>query len=573
MVGNKGNSGPLKVVALALVSLAMSATAWAESSRYIVTFKNSDRYQAASNTFRQSKRLAELGLATPSATTGMTLLNTPAQIVRALDNLEMMIVETDSEDVARMLAKHPAVADVEQEIFFPNPAPVNGYTVKDGYTTFARATECAVDSKPWGINSVKAEGAWSVTKGKGARVLVLDTGFDRNHPDLKSRFEKGRNFASAKLQNGIVVSSGTDDVTDKIGHGTHVAGTIAADGGCLFGVAPEAKILSGKVCEDRGCSTAAVVAGIDWGISEKVDVISMSLGGPLALPSQQRAVQRAEAANVSVVAASGNDGVRRISYPAAYDTVIAVGAIADTNKRAEFSQYGPGLDVVAPGVDVISSVPMGAGRLSNVSVDMGDGKTTRVKSVSFAGAPQNSTPVSGAFAFAGLGKTEDMQKSNVRGKFALIQRGEIPFKDKVMNAMNAGASGVVIFNNAEGLARGSLGEDGVIRIPVAMIEKAIGERIRDTIVKGTAVTASIVTEESDYDSFDGTSMACPHVSGVVALVRAANPKMTAAQVRDLLSKSATSIGSADEYGAGLVNAEAAVKGARSLAVENLASGF
>lgn len=573
MVGNTKKSGPLTVVAAALVSLAMSATAWAESTRYIVTFKSSDRYQAASQTFRQSKRLAELGLATPAANGGMTLLNTPAQIVRALDNVEMMIVESDRADIAQLLARHPSVADVEQEIFFPNPAPVNGYTVKEGATTFARTSGCAVDGQPWGIKAVKAESAWSVSKGKGARVLVLDTGFDRNHPDLKSRFEKGRNFASAKLQNGVAVAAATDDVTDKIGHGTHVAGTIAADGGCLVGVAPEARVLSGKVCEDRGCSTAAVVAGIDWGISEKVDVISMSLGGPLALPSQQRAVERAEAANVIVVAASGNDGVRRISYPAAYGSAIAVGAIADNIKRAEFSQYGPGLDLVAPGVDVVSSVPMGAGRVSNVSVDMGDGKATRVKSVSFAGAPQNSTPVSGSFAFAGLGKPEDMQRTNVRGKFALIQRGEIPFADKVKNAMNAGATGVVIFNNAEGLARGSLGEDGSIRIPVAMIEKGVGERIRDAIGKGTSITASIVTEESDYDSFDGTSMACPHVSGVVALVRAANPKMTAAQVRALLSETATNIGSADEYGAGLVNAEAAVKAARAMMNTDLAVGF
>lgn len=558
MVRVQGTSSPVTVIAAALLSLAVSATAWAESKRYIVSFKSSDKYQAASVNFQKSKRLAELGLQSGSQNGGMNLLNTSAQLVRALDNVEMMIVESDRADIAQQLAKHPAVADVEQEIFFPNPAPVHGYTATGGQGTFARATACSGDRTPWGIKSVKAEGAWSATKGNGARVLVLDTGFDKNHPDLKARFEKGRNFASAS------VTAGLDDVSDSIGHGTHVAGTVAANGDCLLGVAPESKILSGKVCESRGCSTAAVIAGIDWGITEKVDVISMSLGGPLALPSQMRAIERAEVANVIVVAASGNDGVRRISYPAAYGTVIAVGAISNDNKRAQFSQYGPGLDIVAPGVDVHSAVPIGAGRVSNVSIDMGDGKSTRVKAASFGGAPQNETPINGTFVFAGLGKPEDIAKANVRGKFALMQRGEIAFKDKVMNAMNAGATGVVIFNNAEGLARGSLGEDGAIKIPVAMIEKEVGEKIRDGVAGGKAITASIVTEQTDYDNYDGTSMACPHTSGVVALIRAANKSLTPAQVRDILMKSATNLGTADEFGAGLVNAEAAVKAARAL---------
>jgi serine protease len=554
---NSTNGIGSRVTSLLAVLLAFTVanTAWAESKRYIVTFKSSDRYQAASVNWEKSERLAALGLATPSANAGMTLLNTTAKVIKALDQVEMMIVETDREDVAEQLARHPSIANVEPEIFFPNPTPVNKVPVRDGYSTYRRTQSCSVD-RPWGIGAVKADKAWATTKGGGARVLVLDTGFDKQHPDLKSRFEKGRNFTSEAMANT------NTDVEDKIGHGTHVSGTIAADGTCVIGVAPEAKILAGKVCEDRGCSTTAVIEGIDWGIAEKVDVISMSLGGPLALPSQQRAVERAEQARVVIVAATGNDGVRRVSYPGAYPTVIAVGAIADDRdfKRAEFSQYGPELDIMAPGVDVLSSVPMGAGRISLVHVDLGDGKSNRVKSVSFAGAPQNSSPITGQFVHAGLGKPGDFPAS-VRGKFALIERGEIAFQEKVENAMSAGATGVVIYNNAAGLARGSLGEEGTINIPVAMIEQATGQQIRDLVSRGTNVTASIVTEEADYDSFDGTSMATPHVSGVVALVRAANSKLTPAEVREAIRKSATQLGNADEYGAGLVNADAAVRAA------------
>lgn len=552
----------------AVAGLLLQASAWAETTRYIVSFKNSAQYRAASMDWKKSEKLAELGLSLTNSSNEFRALNASAKVVKALDHVEMLLVDSSNPKAIEELRNNPAILDVEAEIFFAPPTPVNGSAVPTG--SVRPSTGCTVDSMPWGILAVKADKAWNTTKGSGARVLILDTGLDKNHPDLKSRYEKGRNFTAGS------VKKVDDNVTDTLGHGTHVAGTIAADGSCISGVAPEAKLLSGKVCQENGCSTAAIIAGIDWGVSEKVDVVSMSLGGPTTTPAQQRAMERAENGNVVVVAASGNDGVRRISYPAAYPSAIAVGAVAQTPeglKRAEFSQYGPGLDIVAPGVDVISSVPMGFGRVSNVMVDMGNGKSTRVKSASFAGAPENDTAITGTMVYAGLGKPEEIAKVNLRGKFALIQRGEIAFKDKATNAMKAGATGVVVYNNADGLARGSVGDDGSIKIPVAMIEKSIGEQIKAALARGTAATASIATEASDYDSYDGTSMATPHVSGVVALVRSANKSLTPAQVRTLLGNTATAMGSADEYGSGVVNAEAAVSGAKGVRRSDLASGF
>jgi len=540
------------IMVMAVVFI-LGASAQAESSKYIVRFKTPQIYKMQSQRFERMQAVQA-----QSFGSGIQLFNTSAVIERALNKVEMFIISSDNEaDIARLRA-HPAVADVEAEIFYPAPKPM---------VTALRGPAVEQDIEtPWGILAIKADQAWNTTKGEQSRVLILDTGIDANHPDLVSRFEKGQDF------------TGGSNYQDSIGHGTHVAGTIAADGehSGLVGVAPRTKILAGKVCSERGCGSTAIVSGIDWGIDQKVDVISMSLGGPLATPSQKRAVERADAARVVVVAASGNDGVRRISYPAAFPTVVAVGAVglySGEIKRAEFSQYGPGLSVVAPGVDVVSSVPRGAGRISFVSIDYGDGTAVRVRSASLQGAPENDVAITGSLVFAGLGKPDDIRKAALRGKFALIQRGEITFKEKVVNAMNAGATGVVIYNNVDGVPRGGLGEDSGVIVPVAMIEKMVGERLKDLVARGTEAKASIRTDKSDFDSYDGTSMATPHVSGVVALIRSAVPNLSPVQVRQVLEQSSTGIGNRDEYGAGLVDAAHAIVKAREIAERRRAAGL
>jgi serine protease len=544
-----------------LAGLVFGVSAMAAGKRYIVTFKDTQTFRAASGNWQQSEKLKALGIKAPLSASSTRLFNTDAHIVKPLNNVEMMIIESSAANAVDQLKANPAVESVEEEIFLASPRPVNG-GVLGKVTMVGGKLSCSTPS-PWGIAAVKADKAWATTKGKGARVLILDTGVDKEHPAIKSRFEKGQNF----------VEPGTADVTDSVGHGTHVAGTVLADGTCLNGVAPEAKLLMGKVCDDSGCGSTAIVSGIDWGIQEHVDVISMSLGGAFSTPSQQRAVERAERARVVVVAATGNDAARRVSYPAAYESVIAVGAVDDTLKRAEFSNYGPGLDIMAPGVSVYSSVPLGTGRIVTLTVDMGGGKTAEVNSASMAGAPENTTPISGQFVHAGLGKPADVAAVNLRGKFALISRGEIPFQDKALNAQNAGAIGVIIYNNAPGLARGSVGDDGAVKIPAAMIEQSVGAEIVAELQKSLVVSTSIVTQPSDYDKLDGTSMATPHVAGVVALIRSANPQLSPAQVRDIIAKSAQKLGAADEYSMGLIDAQMAVSQARQTTGLSLAAGF
>lgn len=534
----------MKLNVFALIVSVLFATS-AQAERVLVIMKDQASFNKAHMAYKMKGSYAAKGidLGVQSQAVG--------QLEDSLANLNTLIVNTSSDAQVEKLKANPAVAYVEKEIFHEAPAPVKGFLGQK------QQSQKLGQKTPWGIHAVKATEAWSKAKrGFGARVLVLDTGIDASHPSLKANFEAGQDFTGA---------SNGSDYTDHVGHGTHVAGTIAGalDKTGFTGVAPKAKILAGRVCSEQGCSNVAIAQGINWGIQEKVDVISMSLGGAWSTPAERNAVAAADRAGITVVAASGNSGTNRVSYPAALPTVIAVGAVDSSLKKADFSQYGPELAVVAPGVAVVSSVPMGTGRESSVEVSNGQ-KNVKVSSSTFQGAKEVLTPETNVLVPAGLGKVEDFAKADVKGKFALISRGEINFSEKVKNAIKAGAVGAIIYNNAPGLIQGALTDDGsVLPIGVFMIEQTVGQELLRVIGTGKQVTATLQTVATDYAAFDGTSMATPHVSGVVALMKAANKALTGAQVKEILKRTATPLSpnSANELGAGIVNAEAAVQAA------------
>lgn len=387
--------------------------------------------------------------------------------------------------------------------------------------------------------------------GRGVKVGILDTGIDASHPDLQGKVLLFKDFIAGK-----------PGPYDDHSHGTHVAGTIAAvtDASGFTGVAPQSKILAGRVCSAQGCSNIAIARGVNWGLAENVDVISMSLGGAWSTPAERDAITKATAQGITVVAASGNDGTNRISYPAALPEVIAVGAVDQNNRKAAFSQYGPELAIVAPGVEVVSTVPQGTGRESDVQVNVSATGAQRLTSVTFEGAADVPTPLENTMAYAGLGRPEDFAAADVRGKFALMARGEIKFIDKVQNAINAGAIGAIIFNNAPGLIHGALTQDGTkMSVPVFMIEQVPGESLRAALNAHQEVKARVAVIATDYAPLDGTSMATPHVTGVVALLKAANRALTPAQVKQILQKTALPLAPNDnnEFGAGMINAMAA----------------
>ncbi len=541
----------LQVCALGLaafVSLALSGGAFA-GNRYLVVMKSTQSYNTA-NVALSHKVDGFVGFGFGSNFAKYS--NVKANVVNSLDRINTLVVDADDAEIAK-LQNNSDVAMIEKEVFHPAPKPMKGFV------SFSKKGKSSFNSKmgmPWGIGAVRAHEAWTASgnKGAGARVLVLDTGIDAEHPSLKANFEKGQDFTGG---------SDGSDFSDKVGHGTHCAGTIAGveDASGFSGVAPEAKLLMGRVCSEAGCSNISIAQGINWGIQENVDVISMSLGGMWSTPAERSAVAAADAAGVTIVAASGNSGTAQVSYPAALPTVIAVGAINVKLEKADFSQWGPELAIVAPGVDVISSVPQGTGRESEVFVTM-NGQRTKVISATFQGAKELSQAADIELIDAGLGKPADFAGKDFTGKYALISRGEIAFADKAKNALAAHAAGVVIYNNAPGLIHGALTQDGsTLDVAVALVEQTTGEALKTELTAGHVAKASITTLRTDYASFDGTSMATPHVAGVAALVKAANKALKPAEVKDIFKTTAVQLtgpNNQNQLGSGLVNAEAAV---------------
>lgn len=269
----------------------------------------------------------------------------------------------------------------------------------------------------WNYEMIQVPNAWTITTGgSNTRVAILDTGIDNTHPSLSSYVDTslGKNFASGS----------STDTMDRLGHGTHVAGTVASYGE-VTGVMRTATLIPIKVLGDNGRgSIYGIQQGILYAAKQNVDVINMSLGGGRYSSTFNSACKTAVQNGTVVVAASGNESASSISYPSAYDSVIAVGAVDSNGERGYFSNYGTGLDFMAPGVDIYSTY---------------------------------------------------------------------------------------------------------------------------------------LTNDGSYDYLTGTSMACPHVAGVVGLLKSVDKDITAEEVRGLLKETAKPAGSSKEYGAGIVNAYKALQ--------------
>ncbi len=202
-------------------------------------------------------------------------------------------------------------------------------------------------NQAWHYNMINVQTAWNITPGSSnVKIAVLDTGIDYNHTSLA-------NFVDMTLARTYEGSS----VFDGHGHGTHVSGTIASYG-TVSGVMRNAKIVPIKVLSNSGTgSTYNIQQGIIYAADCGVDAINMSLGGGGYSQAMYDACQYAVNNNVVVVAASGNNGTGTVSYPARYDNVIAVGSVNSNRARSSFSQYGTGLNIMAPGNQIYSTVP------------------------------------------------------------------------------------------------------------------------------------------------------------------------------------------------------------------------
>ncbi|MDO8585965.1 MAG: S8 family peptidase [Armatimonadota bacterium] len=207
-------------------------------------------------------------------------------------------------------------------------------------------------SIPWGIERVEAPAAWPICAGQGARVAVLDTGIQLDHPDLAGNIAGGYNAVNpARSPN------------DNNGHGTHVAGTIAAIHNEIgvVGIAYDARLYAVKVLNNSGAGRLSdLVDGLDWCINNGIQVVNMSLGSATDNATFHEAIIRAYQAGLVQVAAAGNNGglfggTGLLDYPAAYPEVIAVSAVDAAGNFATFSSSGGEVGLAAPGVDVLST--------------------------------------------------------------------------------------------------------------------------------------------------------------------------------------------------------------------------
>ena len=199
---------------------------------------------------------------------------------------------------------------------------------------------------PWGVDRIDAELAWAITQGGLVKVAVVDSGIDLDHPDLK-------------VWGGVNTINPRKSYNDDYGHGTHVAGTIAAldnDIG-VVGVAPEAKLYAVKVLNRSGIGFLSdVIEGLQWAIDNGMQVVNMSIGGG-GNETYHDAIIAVYNAGITIVAAAGNDGPSEdtVTYPAKYPETIAVSAIDQSDTIAGFSSRGPEVDLAAPGVNVNST--------------------------------------------------------------------------------------------------------------------------------------------------------------------------------------------------------------------------
>lgn len=202
---------------------------------------------------------------------------------------------------------------------------------------------------PWGVDRINAELAWQTTKGLTVKVAILDTGIDLDHLDLQSNI-KGNVSTISPLRSG----------NDDNGHGSHVAGTVAAIDNNIgvIGVGPEIYLYAVKVLDRTGSGWLSdLIEGIEWCINNKMEVINMSLGSSSDNQAFHDAIIKAYQAGIVLVAAAGNNGETggAVSYPAKYPEAIAVSAVDQAGRLASFSSFGPEVDLAAPGVSIKST--------------------------------------------------------------------------------------------------------------------------------------------------------------------------------------------------------------------------
>ncbi|MCO4253810.1 S8 family serine peptidase [Pseudarthrobacter cellobiosi] len=270
--------------------------------------------------------------------------STGVHLIAVPDGKELQLIDA--------LSRNPAVEYAEPDLvvtaatndqYFPSQYALQN--VGQPFTNTKGDIKIAAGTADADVDAVEA---WTFTTGSGIKVAVLDSGVANDNPDINPKVAARANFTNGE----------TGD--DNYGHGTHVAGIVAASHNTqgVAGTCPACTILDGKVLNDSGIGSSSGLAdGINWAVSNGAKVINMSLG-VRASRTLETAVNNAWSKGVVLVAAAGNGGNQTKIYPGAYPNVIAVGATDNFDNKASFSTYGASwVDVAAPGANVYSTFP------------------------------------------------------------------------------------------------------------------------------------------------------------------------------------------------------------------------
>ncbi|WP_437820420.1 S8 family serine peptidase [Sorangium sp. So ce1078] len=448
--------------------------------------------------------------------------------------------------------------------------------------------------------------------GEDIRVGVIDSGVDYHHPDLGGCFGPGCRVAFGHDFVGDDFIAGDaskqpapdDDPDDCLGHGTHVAGIIGANG-IVQGVAPDVTFGAYRVFGCRGGSRADIILkAMERAASDGMHVVNISIGTPFQWPDYPTA------AAASALVARG---------------VVVVASIGNSGEKGLWAAGAPGV-----GEAVIGTASIDGTRVTRLSFTVAPGDAA-IGYARAAGSPP--PPLSGSAPLWRTGTPtsprdacDELPAGSLAGKIALVRRGGCPFHEKAARAQAAGAAGVVIYNDRGGVMSPSVEEGGSITIPVVGIAQADGELLNarldagpvthswtdravaaqsgtaglisgfsshglsaalsfkpDLAAPGGAIYSTIPVEHGSYDTLSGTSMAAPHVAGAVALLLDARPELSAPRVRDVLQNSAVpapwsgdlSAGvpeSAHRQGAGVIRVDRSIRATTVISPGKLALG-
>jgi serine protease len=398
---------------------------------------------------------------------------------------------------------------------------------------------------PPGVALTGAPAVWQsqLPGTRGMKTCIIDSGVHLNHADLPKTGMAG---------------SPADWSVDGCGHGTHVAGTIAAlenDFGVVGVVHNGVDLVFVKIfgSDCKQTSASDLTHAVDQCINAGARVINMSLGGDRPTDLERETFENAWRKGVLLVAAAGNDGSSTLQYPASYASVLSIAALNSNSQVASYSQHNAQVDLAAPGTSIVSTSPFEGRYFVTVN-------GTRFEGAAFAG----SGSTAGKSAKLVWGGTCGATSSAYSGKIVLCARGSYSFVQKVNSVQNSGGIGVLISNNDPGNFSGSLGTS-TTSLPVLSLSEEDGAELKLLAGADALLVSEYTKAGSGYATMSGTSMASPHVAGVASLIWGEVPGATNAQVRAALESSAKDLGDLgrdDNSGAGLIQAKPALEALR-----------